>query len=118
MYDDMPTEDPGSPRATARIYDIVMRDLPIWVIRPAVYLYTFLLAIAFAARRSRSPGILRITAPATLQSLALAALTLTQDVRFQYGVILTTVVFVPALLTVRRSLSPEDEPPLRWSTRP
>ena len=118
MYDDMPTEDPGSPRATARIYDIVMRDLPIWVIRPAVYLYAFLLAIAFAARRSRSPGILRIAAPATLQSLALAALTLTQDVRFQYGVILTAVVFVPALLTVRRSLSPEDEPPLRWSTRP
>lgn len=109
-----PMEDPGSTRATARIFDGVMHTLPVWVIRPAVYLYAFLAAIAVAARRRCSWRVVSIAVPVVIQSVTLAALTLTQDVRFQYGVILTAVALVPALLTVSRPRSPQDDRPLVW----
>jgi hypothetical protein len=41
-------------------------------------------------------------------------LTLVQDVRFQYGVILTAVVLVPALVTVAARRDADDDAPLRW----
>ena len=63
-----------------------------------------------AGARGASP---RLAAPVALESLVLAALTLVQDVRFQYGVILTAVVLVPALLTVARR-DADDDAPLRW----
>ncbi len=107
-------EDPASPRAINRIYDVVMERLPIWTIRPALYLYAFLLAIAFAAWRRRSWAVVWIAIPALTQSVTLAALNLVQDVRFQYGVMLTAVVFVPALFAVARRSEGDDEPPLLW----
>ena len=117
VYEDAPTENPGSPRATARIFDVVAQVLPIWVIRPALYLYALLLATAFAARRRRSWGVAWIAVPVVIQSLVLAAVTLVQDVRLQYGVMLTAVVMVPALLTVTKRSSPQEDLPLRWSRR-
>jgi hypothetical protein len=117
IADDSPTEQSASPRAINRIYDVVTDVLPIWVIRPALYLYAFVLATAFAFWRRRSWGIVWIAVPALAQSLTLAALTLVQDVRFQYGVMLTAVVMVPALLTVARRSTPDDAVPLRWRRR-
>jgi hypothetical protein len=114
FYDDTPSEDPASPRAIAQIYTTVVDRLPVWLLRPALYLYLLLGAIAFAAWRRRSWGVVRIAAPAILASLVLAALTLVQDVRFQYGVILTAVVLVPALLTVAPRREPGDRVPLSW----
>jgi hypothetical protein len=113
FYDDTPSEDPASPRAIARIYHTVVDRFPVWLLRPALYLYALLGAIAFAAWRRRSWGVARLAAPAVLESLVLAALTLVQDVRFQYGVILTAVVLVPALLTVAKRAD-DDDAPLRW----
>jgi hypothetical protein len=111
------TEDPASPRALNRIYDVVVEQLPIWTIRPALYLYAFLVAIAFAAWRRRSWSVVWIAVPVLAQSITLAALNLVQDVRFQYGVMLTAVVLVPALLTVARRSGADDDAPLRWDRR-
>ena len=117
IYDDSPPEDPASPRAIARVYDVVVDELPMWLLRPAIYLYALIGAIAFAAWRRRSWGVVRIAVPAIVASVVLAALNLVQDVRFQYGVILTAVVLVPALLTVARRSAAEDVVPLRWGHR-
>jgi hypothetical protein len=114
FYDDTPSEDPASPRAIARIYHTVVDRFPVWVLRPALYLYALFGAIAFAAWRRRSWGVARLAVPALLASIVLAALTLVQDVRFQYGVILTAVVLVPALVTVAARRDADDDAPLRW----
>jgi hypothetical protein len=117
VYDETPTEQSASPRAINRIYDVVTDVLPIWVIRPALYLYAFAAAIAFAAWRRRSWGVVWIAVPVIVQSLVLAALTLVQDVRFQYGVMLAAVVLVPALFTVAKRSACDDDLPLRWARR-
>jgi hypothetical protein len=114
IYGETPTEDTASPRAVARVYDTVVNRIPVWLLRPAIYLYALLAAMAFAAWRRRSWGVVRIVVPVILASLVLAALTLVQDVRFQYGVILTAVVLVPALLTVAPRRTADDTAPLSW----
>jgi hypothetical protein len=116
FYDDTPSENPSSPRAIARIYDVVTGTLPIWVLRPALYLYALLAAVAWAAWRRRSWGVVRIAVPAILQTIILIPVTLVQDVRLQYGVILTAVVLVPFLLTVSARRDADDRVPLRWGS--
>ncbi len=113
--EETPTEQTASPRAINRIFDVVTDVLPIWAIRPALFLYVFLLAAAFAWWRRRSWGIVWIVIPVITQSMLLAVLTLVQDVRFQYGVMMTAVALVPALLTVAKRSGPEDDLPLRWA---
>ncbi|MEI8000306.1 MAG: hypothetical protein WCI50_03050 [Actinomycetes bacterium] len=112
-----PMEDPPS----AGLVEVVYRaftHVPGVLVRPAVYLYLLMIAAGWAVRRRRSWAPVRIVAPVIIQSIVLVFVSLVQDVRFQYGVILVAVVFVPMLASVRRrdphGPDDPDEPVLVW----
>jgi len=111
-----PMEEPGNTGLAVAVFRLVDRA-PDWLVRPALYLWVLVAAIVVSVRRSRSWAPLRMTSPVLIQSVALAAVNLVQDVRFQYGVVLVAVLMAPLLFTVRRDDDPEG-PPLVWAAWP
>jgi hypothetical protein len=108
-----PMEEPGNAGLAVAVFRAV-DHAPDWIVRPALYLWILVAAIVVAVRRTRSWAALRIASPALIQSVTLALVTLVQDVRFQYGVVLIALVLAPLYFTARRN--PDDGgPPLVWA---
>ncbi len=61
--------------------------------RPALYLYLLLAGAAIAAVRARNVKVLLVAVPSLLQSAFLAIVITASDVRYQYAVYLTSMVF-------------------------
>jgi hypothetical protein len=102
---DTPVEATSFPGAVMGVYEVV-EWLPDWLIRPAIPMYLLISALGFAAFRRRARRVLLLGVPAGLNTLVLVPFTISQDVRFQFGVIIVAVVLVPALVTV----APAEEP--------
>ncbi|HLF43288.1 MAG TPA: hypothetical protein VJA46_07155 [Acidimicrobiia bacterium] len=112
---DTPVEASPVPRLVSVAYDVV-RSLPEWLIRPALYMYLLVGALVFAAVRRRTYRVYLIGLPVMLNTLLLIPFTISQDVRFQFGLILTAVAWVPALFTVARSRG-DSARLLEWPVR-
>ena len=79
-------------RATA--YDPSVNWL-VW--RPALYLYLFLLVIAVAALRRKSPWLLLVAVPVLLQSISMTLVTMPPNFRYHYPIYLAALAFWPLL---------------------
>lgn len=104
-----PDPDPPSPRAATWVMRGV-DDYPSWLIRPAAYLWALVFAGAVAIARIRNWRASLIPLPFIAQSIAIAPLTLVQDIRFQMAVIMGALLFVPALLLLDDPSTDEAQP--------
>lgn len=84
-----------------------------WLVRPAAYLWVFVLCMTVALLRGAPRSLLVVSAPLMLTSLSVALTTIAQDVRYQFPVFLLAVLMGPWLLVAAaatRAMSAQPDP--------
>jgi hypothetical protein len=71
----------------------------IWLVwRPALYFYLFLFGVAVKALREKDPSMLLLAAPLAIQVGVMFLLSINQDLRLHYPVILIGTLYAPYLI--------------------
>ncbi len=75
----------------------------IWLVwRPALYFYLLLFGVAIKALRDKNPSILLLVVPPAIQVGVMFFLSINQDLRLHYPVIVIGLLYIPYLIADRR----------------